>query len=255
MGTRVFWTEPTGDVDIVLRRYTVNVHDSRRKVCPVHGDYHHRWSGVIERIAEILDGDHHADLVHGYAASPWWPECCDCGYRFTMDDEWQVFQFDIYRAADGREGEWRLRNMPVGAMWELVWLGVESWKGPDGMALAVRVPVAHDWWPDMQASNCTRRCPWWDDAAVQKQPAHATQTLFYGGGGWVPKQDDKHTIAIAPHNAQCDPRFTDHKCWVRHGNPRAGDIHVDKNGATCAAGAGSILTPDWHGFLHHSVLA
>lgn len=45
-----------------------------------------------------------------------------------------------------------------------------------------------------------------------------------------------------------------HKCWVRHGDPRTGDIHVDKNGATCAAGAGSILTPKWHGFLHHGHL-
>jgi hypothetical protein len=47
-----------------------------------------------------------------------------------------------------------------------------------------------------------------------------------------------------------------HKCWVRHGG--LGDVsklHVDKNGPTCKAGAGSIWsckdTPkDFHGFLH-----
>jgi hypothetical protein len=38
-----------------------------------------------------------------------------------------------------------------------------------------------------------------------------------------------------------------HKCWVRHGTPP--DLTVDKNGLTCAAGAGSIATPNWHGFL------
>lgn len=49
-----------------------------------------------------------------------------------------------------------------------------------------------------------------------------------------------------------------HRCWVRHGT--IGDrLHVDKNGKTCAAGAGSIWsaqgTPDeWHGFLHNGML-
>jgi hypothetical protein len=38
-----------------------------------------------------------------------------------------------------------------------------------------------------------------------------------------------------------------HKCWVRHGNPP--NITVDKDGFTCAAGAGSIQTDHWHGFL------
>lgn len=45
-----------------------------------------------------------------------------------------------------------------------------------------------------------------------------------------------------------------HKCWVRHGKPEDGTLHVDKNGVTCAAGAGSILCGDYHGFLHHGEL-
>jgi hypothetical protein len=45
-----------------------------------------------------------------------------------------------------------------------------------------------------------------------------------------------------------------HRCWVRHGKPEDGTLHVDKNGNTCAAGAGSILTPKWHGFLHNGHL-
>lgn len=40
-----------------------------------------------------------------------------------------------------------------------------------------------------------------------------------------------------------------HRCWVRHG--RVGTpIHVDKSGNTCAAGGGSIHTPEFHGHLH-----
>ena len=45
-----------------------------------------------------------------------------------------------------------------------------------------------------------------------------------------------------------------HKCWVRHGRPEDGSLHVDKNGLTCAAGAGSIAVKGYHGFLHNGVL-
>jgi hypothetical protein len=45
-----------------------------------------------------------------------------------------------------------------------------------------------------------------------------------------------------------------HKCWVRHGKPEDGTLHVDKNGKTCSAGAGSIATSKWHGFLHNGEL-
>jgi hypothetical protein len=38
-----------------------------------------------------------------------------------------------------------------------------------------------------------------------------------------------------------------HKCWVRHGI--APHITVDKAGKTCSAGAGSIQSGDYHGFL------
>lgn len=43
-----------------------------------------------------------------------------------------------------------------------------------------------------------------------------------------------------------------HRCWVRHGAPP--NITVDKLGNTCAAGAGSISTHDWHGFLRNGYL-
>ncbi len=43
-----------------------------------------------------------------------------------------------------------------------------------------------------------------------------------------------------------------HRCWIRHGEPP--NITVDKNGPTCAAGAGSIQTRNWHGFLRNGEL-
>ncbi len=50
------------------------------------------------------------------------------------------------------------------------------------------------------------------------------------------------------------PNDDEHKCWVRHGKPEDGTLHVDKNGVTCAAGGGSIDTGKWHGFLHNGFL-
>jgi acetone carboxylase gamma subunit len=44
-----------------------------------------------------------------------------------------------------------------------------------------------------------------------------------------------------------------HKCWVREGEPP--NLTVGKNGYTCAAGAGSIQTPTWHGFLTRGILS
>lgn len=43
-----------------------------------------------------------------------------------------------------------------------------------------------------------------------------------------------------------------HRCWVRHGDPPR--VTVNKAGHTCTAGAGSIQTPRWHGFLRDGVL-
>lgn len=62
--------------------------------------------------------------------------------------------------------------------------------------------------------------------------------------------------------SNCDKRddFM-HRCWVLHGDPETGIVHVDKNGLTCNAGAGSIMVPTskslphgWHGFLDHGHL-
>lgn len=56
-----------------------------------------------------------------------------------------------------------------------------------------------------------------------------------------------------------DEKWSDpghHYCWVRHGDPRndPSSVHVDKNGHTCNAGAGSIALGNWHGFLHRGML-
>lgn len=60
-----------------------------------------------------------------------------------------------------------------------------------------------------------------------------------------------HIDSVANNCTKTDDR--EHRCWVRHGS-KPGVIHVDKQGLTCAAGAGSIATKQFHGFLHHGEL-
>lgn len=65
---------------------------------------------------------------------------------------------------------------------------------------------------------------------------------------------DGHDWCIDSECSNCTmPEDKVHKCWVRHGEPPM--LTVDKNGFTCKAGAGSIQTPTWHGFLTNGILS
>lgn len=76
--------------------------------------------------------------------------------------------------------------------------------------------------------------------------------------GWT-NCEGQHLHAVLPTGQHWDidsrasncgsPTDTEHRCWIRHGEPPA--VHVDKNGRTCNAGAGSIAVKGWHGFLHN----
>lgn len=70
---------------------------------------------------------------------------------------------------------------------------------------------------------------------------------------------DGHHWYIDNRASNCTKKDDDvHRCWVRHGRPEDGTLHVDKSGNTCAAGAGSIDTgtlarlPSQRDFAHMS---
>lgn len=81
--------------------------------------------------------------------------------------------------------------------------------------------------------------------------------------GAVRSQDDgaplnvilpnRHHWCIDSRAGNCD-RMGDyeHHCWVREGEPP--DVTAGKSGNTCGAGAGSILSGDYHGFLRGGYL-
>jgi len=73
--------------------------------------------------------------------------------------------------------------------------------------------------------------------------------------------DGRHIVVVTPDGHDWDtsgrarncglPDDRTHRCWVLHGTAeQPNTLHVDKAGHTCNAGAGSIDTGKWHGFLH-----
>jgi hypothetical protein len=79
----------------------------------------------------------------------------------------------------------------------------------------------------------------------------------YDGLSIYCKHADGHSWAIEGRASNCTMKEDhEHRCWVRHGT--VGEkITVDKNGKTCAAGAGSFFmgsNNEWHGFLRDGKL-
>lgn len=87
---------------------------------------------------------------------------------------------------------------------------------------------------------------WYDDRAEYTGADGITLVVRTPGGEWM--VDSRASNCTLPNDDV-------HKCWVRHGDPRKPEtLHVDKNGLTCAAGAGSIQCGSYHGFLHNGEL-
>lgn len=75
----------------------------------------------------------------------------------------------------------------------------------------------------------------------------------FDGRAIIVKLPNGHDWAIDGRASNCTLKDdTEHRCWIRHGEPP--HLTVDKNGRTCAAGAGSIASDGWHGFLRNGML-
>jgi hypothetical protein len=79
---------------------------------------------------------------------------------------------------------------------------------------------------------------------------------------WDNKKDMDHLMVRLPDGTDwcVDSRANNctlpddrlHRCWVRSGIPP--NVTVGKDGVTCSAGAGSIQSPKWHGYLRKGEL-
>lgn len=145
--------------------------------------------------------------------------------------------------------------------------------GPMTKCPDLNAPEAEGW-PGV-CERCSAAIPWdyvrkssglktiWDTPSGELEPGclyyeHRGDYDHYCSGRWT-NCDQRHLYGILPNGHHWDidsrarncgsPEDSTHRCWVRHGEPPM--VHVDKDGETCSAGAGSILSGDYHGFLHH----
>lgn len=175
---------------------------------------HHEALVYIER-RRAVDESEESALDIPHEDSRWPTECArGCGYRFADYDRWQTWTLRIWRRTDTGQERFNHSNPEVAA--------------PD-------IPIAEPgacwdaaWMPDWAKGSdgicLVVRCP--------------------NGRDWM----------VDSEASNCTRRREPHQCWVRHGDPRQCRVTVDKNGDTCAAGAGSILAGDYHGFLQNGVL-
>jgi hypothetical protein len=93
-----------------------------------------------------------------------------------------------------------------------------------------------------------RRAEWRerDDGAVEPGWTGAD------GQSWEVKLPDGVAWAIDGKCSNCTRPNDPHHCWVREGT--APHFTVGKGGNTCSAGAGSILSTGYHGFLRNGFL-
>jgi hypothetical protein len=228
--TRTFWIEPTETVAVALRRFTFSdpaKHDQGLSGC--ERGYHTRSAYIGTAAARWKDTDHgrvldsQPDVPHGDGR---WPETCRCGHRFGDGDQWQVFQSLLYRRPDS-DAVYMLHDyapgevVPVGEV-----LGV--------VAAPAAAPPGASWdaW-------------WYPDSDAWRGPDGIAFTVrLPNGQDWF----------VDGQASNCTRKGEPHKCWIRRGDPRRGDVTVDKAGDTCAAGAGSIQAGDYHGFLRAGVL-
>jgi hypothetical protein len=92
--------------------------------------------------------------------------------------------------------------------------------------------------------GAVRNC-WWMPKGRRDDEGRFLEVKLPTGHTWNPQARASNCTMPDDHT---------HRCWVQHGRPEDGTLHVDKVGLTCAAGAGSIVVPGWHGFLHNGEL-
>ncbi len=111
------------------------------------------------------------------------------------------------------------------------------------------------WHPLLKRSDTGQLLTW------EQAPVGATMLVESGynmtkaGDCLAVKCPGNHTWYVDSRANNCTmPKDKAHNCWIRHGDPRQCNVHVDKDGVTCKAGAGSIRAPGWHGYLTHGKL-
>lgn len=154
--TQACYNEPVAPVkcflveDMKVARFSLRRYASGPKCSGRHG-YHTAMGAVLAELPNVLSAP--ADVPERPARDhQGWPRACDCGYAFTDEDEWQVFQDALYRGPSG--DVWTRDQIPAGGVYFADW-----WpdRGADGKNWAVVLPDGTHWMTESKANNCD--CP------------------------------------------------------------------------------------------------
>lgn len=187
--------------------------------------------------------------------------------RFTLDEADHCTEERRYHHASTPIGEFQLilRDAYIAALDPTEYAGDERW--PTTCAACGRLFTDDDRWQVQQE-------PIYGAADGRHWPQRDLPPGAMYDAEWLPDSwkgsDGIGLTVILPDNTpwhvdsrasnctmkETDPTFSLHKCWVRTGDPRSDPpvVTVSKAGPTCAAGAGSIASPGYHGFLTDGAL-
>ncbi len=218
--TQTYWMEPIGDVAVGLRRYATDRPAAAAFTCDAGWHDAIVFTGVEPAIWKDTGDRRTLGLRPAVEhADPRWPATCSrCTYRFVDTDRWQEWQELLYRRVDtGEIVTTRSRNP----------------SDPPGAPLSAPPGAMWNAW-------------WLPDTPAWRGP---------DGMSLMVRLPDGHDWLVDAEASNCTrPGDRTHKCWIRHGDPRTEPVTVDKAGETCAAGAGSIASAGYHGFLQAGVL-
>lgn len=123
---------------------------------------HHDTTIVVDEYVPALGLSEGAFLgdADDETPDPRWPRFCLCGYRFHLEDHWQVIMDTLYAGFPDRKlYSLRDNDLPIGAMWAS---DMVVHKGPDGAAWCLRLPGGIDWSVYSPSSNGVK----WDVRGV-----------------------------------------------------------------------------------------
>lgn len=153
---KCFVVNPTGQAQVYLRRY------SSGSKCSESGYGYHNAEAMLDKRPLQLSPEGYVSALPVDKTDSRWPVRCKCGYEFTDEDMWQCNQEELY--SDGTD-EWRNRDLPVGAMFEVTREWPWYWPGDDGKVWTVVTPGGQ-WVIDGRASNGPENSRGWNRTGI-----------------------------------------------------------------------------------------
>lgn len=228
MPTPCFFLEPTSRHARKLRRFTYS------DDCPCPGRVFHyngadhlggHEASVPLDIVDEASGEETRNGDLWPHDDPRWPTHCEgCGEWLSPDVKYQLFVDRLYEVTDSLNEAvvpgllFALREVPPGGMYYADWMqhAAEKCVDSEGNEIGCHYHLGPD------GKVLVAVCP------------------------------DGHAWTIDSRASNCTlPNDNEHACWVREGVPPR--VTAGKEGKTCSAGAGSIATGNYHGFLRDGV--